>query len=309
MRAACGITLSSEYIISVPRVPRYKLDPIVQANIARLQNAQRPTVKAANRKLDQIIKGLADISAGEGPPSRDPYESNPFKKAVQTRPLSATSNPFERPPIPNSTITYEQYKRGLRSNNTSEELATSEIVPLIPERAAIESAEVGAVPSVDVPLEDLNISAGQSIEALLDLSSGPFNSFSSGYASFDSLAAGLCAAPLPDQLLNSDLSGESLELNLGLDTEDELLGSDTGDLSLYAQPLMVRICRSRIDLDQIVANPAVRDEVSRISDISLESLSDGELTIGTEEAVGSATETEDTGRVTPKRPAQLLCVR
>lgn len=143
---------------------------------------------------------------------------------------------------------------------------------------------------------------------MLELSSGTNSTLSSGYASFGSLAAGLGSAPLPDQLLNSDYSDESLELNLGLDTEDERLGSDTEDLSLYDQPLMVRINRSRINLDQIVANRAARDELTRITDFSLESLSENELIIGTEEAEGSATETEDAGKATPKRSAQLLTV-
>lgn len=310
VRAVCGIKLSSDYVLSVPRIPRYRLDPIVQSNIARLQNAQRPLVRAANKRLQQIVRGISGIAVEARP---EPTGYNPFKRWS-----SGTNGPcrdlFTATPARPSTISVEQYRQGIRTNRSNAEGSRSEV-----ESSDSEETNLNAPPSAIVPIKDLNVDAvdlPRSIETLFgSLSDSP------GY---DSLVLNSCSAQLPNQLLESDSGGESPGLNIGLDTEDELLRSDTEEPSPNFGSLNVSLSLQRIDIDRVLGTkplgPAPKEpadtqrsrspeqSTSPNRESSVSSLSTGPISLESASDLSDWTDAEDTGKSTPKRPAQRMSV-
>lgn len=341
----------------MPRIPSYKLNPIVRSNIARLQNDRQPTVKAANKRLQSVIRGLASIDASESPSRANPYASNVFRRAVQ--PDTSRNAPNIFAPLPQRlAISWAQYKQGIRSVHETfgakagqEDPNVIGATPSIAEEAEetepVEASSTNTPPSQIVPLEDLNIGPeGLFDEVLDDVGSGspPITipvpaivassltslSSSSSNSSFNDLISESGLASLPENLFESDLDDCASELDIGLNTEDELLNSDRDEIARVpttphkqteqeelgaeaTEPLklFVRLDRSRIDLRAIFDQPRSNSTIAElVTPAKPEANSRGadespvhppfDLSLPDAED----TETEDTGKPTPPKPRE-----
>lgn len=228
----------------------------MRSNIARLQNDRQPTVRAANKQLQSVIRGISNIDAGEGRPKPDPYHSNIFWKATQIGTQSGTQNIFA--PLPaRATISLAQYKQGIRSTASVEAgqddsvifgaaaFEANEAIRLEASPSAetdpLEVSSAPTSPSQGVPLEDLNISSGELFDEVLSEADSipspittstplisPLTSATSN-SSFNEAVPDLISDSLPEHLFDSELDDCSSELDIGLNTEDELLNSDPED--------------------------------------------------------------------------------
>lgn len=250
VRTSCNITLSSEPIISVPRITNIRLDPIVQSNIARLQNAQRPIIKAENKRLALVVRELSKISTGAINANQESHIGNPFKR-VASKLVSTGRDLFAPQPPIRSTITYEQYKQGIRSNYES---------------TGIETKISESLPSDEVSIDDLNIETDSLYADILtglnketdaevhSLTSIPIPDIRTRTPLSPDNQLVPRASPfnpplLPDKLFDSDYGCSSPELEIGLDTEDELLRSDTDESLPVIRSLIVKIDVTRINLN------------------------------------------------------------
>lgn len=315
VRRSCGINLSSDPIARVPRISNRNLPSSVRSNIARLQNVQNPLVKKANRELEQLTKELSKCAAQEPRPVAEAID-NPFKRKF---PETSTTNGhklFVAAPPQKSTITLGQYRQrsifGTFSSSDESSDATST-----------------EVPSDVVPLRDLNIASDDLFSEVL---SGPNQepqivtplplisplANTSSSSSLFSEVSNQSVNQLPDHLLDDESDGSS-PLNIGLDTEDELLRSDAEEVASKHAQLWVRIDRSHLRFDRFLIdrpspscalilsgteqgdernNPRRTASTSSFSSISsAEQFSSDGL---------PPTDREDIGRLTPRRPAQNI---
>lgn len=256
VRRSCGIDLSSNSIVKVPRITNRSLPDAVQANIARLQNTQIPLVRRANRQLDQITVKLSRVTAGEF--TRATEEGpDPFKRKFPDLTPFASNKLFAPPSPKRTTISVEQYRRKVAKQFES---------PSTP----VEGTE--ATLSSSVPIQDLNIDSDELYGELNEhdpkVSENGFATIRPTVLTFAKIAldAGTIpigprfdSLPLQDNLFESGSEHGSFELSIGLDTEDELLRSDPEDDDHTPRPVaeiieptvksvVVKIDRARIQL-------------------------------------------------------------
>lgn len=339
VRRSCGINLSSDPIARVPRISNRNLPSLVQSNIARLQNIQKPVVKKANKELALITKELSKCAVPEPRPITESI-GNPFKRKFPEASAADAHKLFAAPPPKRATITLGEY----RQRSTFGTFSSSE------DSSGAESIEA---PSNIVPLHDLNIESSElfgdilteaSEEARVETPSSLVPSLlnSSSNSSLFSVASTQSSDQLPDHLFD-DESDPSLQLDIGLDTEEELLRSDTEEAIQIPTQLLIKIDRDRLRFDRFsverpkqsnLTNPLNVDPINQspgecrrpsdsvdpanaevtgdsgslqrsTSASSYSSISSVERFVSDD---SSTTEKEDKGSQTPKRPAQNTAI-
>lgn len=233
-------------------------------------------MRAANKKLQSVIRGIARI---EAQPRADPYASNVFRKAVLGGAPSGIPNVFEPLPI-RSTISLDQYRLGIRPEHEANATETHQDDSFVFGSAATEATTASetvkdTTPSRAVPIDDLNIETEGLYEGLsksdteLCLRGGPISLSSlptrAGLTYGDrsiTVLSSLELAPLQLNLLDFDSDHSSTELNCGLDTEDELLRSDSEE---HEEPAKRDSPRPTIDITEpIVKSVVIKIDRSRI---------------------------------------------
>lgn len=253
----------------MPRIPRYKLDPIVQSNIARLQNAQRPLVKAANKRLERVVRDLSNFTVEPRP---DPIRSNPFKRWLADSAPNPGRNLFAPAQPRPSTISLEEYRSGARSSRDVTEALASET-----ESLAGEESDPNVPPSVNVSNEDLNICTEGLFEDVSTGSDANLNTVditpparippaSLIFGQNVPCSSFLDLHPLPDNLFDSESGRSSPELQINIDTDDEQLEAGDAPSPTTVTKLMVQIDLQQIEWDNTdrSAAPATEGEPPKV---------------------------------------------